>query len=311
MPMTTQIYTHPSCLAHDTGPGHPESTERLKTLLELFREEPFKDIPVIEYSAAEIEWITRAHPRSQIAQIEENIPAFGLMPLDGGDTIAGPHSWDAALHAAGAVCQAIDDVVNGPCSNAFCAVRPPGHHAMPEQVMGFCLLNNIFIGARFAQEKLGLKRIAIVDFDVHHGNGTDAMTRTAEDIFYISSHQFPWYPGTGDPALDMAEKTLSIPLDSGTGSTEFRTLYERQVFPALETFKPDIILISAGFDAHKNDPLGEINLEDEDFFWITEKLMETAARHCNGRIVSALEGGYNLIDLKNSVAAHVRALSKL
>ncbi|MCB9991085.1 MAG: histone deacetylase family protein [Rhodospirillales bacterium] len=305
--MKTNIYKNTPGLRHDTGPNHPECIARLESVLALFDAPPFDALPVIEAQPAEEDTIALAHDHAYINRLLDSLPDQGTAYLDA-DTVICPASWDAALSAAGAVCQAVDDIAAGNATRAFCAVRPPGHHAVPDKAMGFCLFNNIFIGARHAQERHNVRRISIIDFDVHHGNGTDAMTRKAEDIFYISSHQAPFYPGTGDPKYDVPGKTLNIPLPAGTGSTSFRTAYEQRVFPAIDAFKPDLMMISAGFDAHKDDPLAALELTDEDYGWVTAELCNLANIHCDGKIVSVLEGGYNLDALKTAVAAHLKAL---
>jgi acetoin utilization deacetylase AcuC-like enzyme len=215
---------------------------------------------------------------------------------------------EAALHAAGAVCQAVDDCFTGKIDRAFCAVRPPGHHALAGEAMGFCLFNNAAIGAMYAMSKYGAERIALVDIDVHHGNGTEAFAREHEGIFFISSHQWPLWPGSGRGDDNIEGRILNIPLPPGSGPREFRRAYKEQVFPALEEYGPELILISAGFDAHRDDPLAGLNLMDEDYGWITGNICDIAERHCGGRVISTLEGGYNLDALKRSVAAHLRAL---
>ena len=306
----TQIYTNRSGLRHDTGPGHPEQIARLETVLALLKEAPFSALPVIEATAADEDTIALAHDRAYIHSIADASPEEGYVRLDP-DTVISPGSWQAALDAAGALCMAVDDVAAGKITRAFCAVRPPGHHAEPHRSMGFCLFNNIFIGARHAQEAHNIERIAIIDFDVHHGNATDLMARGAEDIFFISSHQSPFWPGNGDPHDDVPGKTLNIPLPAGTGSAAFRNIYEEQVFPAIDAFKPDLIMISAGFDAHRDDPLAGLMLEDDDYFWVTEKLCALADKHCGGKVASALEGGYNLDVLKRAVGAHLKALAEI
>jgi acetoin utilization deacetylase AcuC-like enzyme len=298
-----KIYTHPLFLKHDTGPGHPECPDRLRVLMELFEEQGYETTPAPE---AEIEWIARAHDNDYIDHLQDVLPDRGLAYIDG-DTVLSAHTWDAALHAAGAVCQAVEDVKSGKTKRAFCAVRPPGHHAEPAQAMGFCLFNNIFVGALHAQS-LGLQKIAIVDFDVHHGNGSDSMVRLHDDIFYASSHQWPLFPGTGGPDDQIPGRLLNLPFAAGTGSADFRREYDQNIFPALNEFKPDLLMISAGFDAHRDDPLAQMNLLEDDFAWVTGKLCEIADRHCGGRVVSVLEGGYNLAALKSSVAAHLISL---
>lgn len=298
-----KVYTHPLFLKHDTGPGHPECPQRMQVLLNLFHE---KNIPTTPAEEANIEWIARAHPMGYLDDLQDSMPDRGKTAIDA-DTIASPDTWDAATHAAGAVCQAVQDIIDGKTKRAFCAARPPGHHAEPEKAMGFCLFNNIFVGALHAQS-LGLKKIAIVDFDVHHGNGSDAMARLHDDIFYISTHQWPLFPGTGGPDDQVPGRVLNIPLPAGTESPAFRAAYEDKVFPALNEFKPDLLMISAGFDAHRNDPLAGFNLDESDFAWVTEGLCRIADHHCNGRVISVLEGGYNLEALKSSVLAHLISL---
>jgi len=307
--MKTTIYTHQSALEHNTGTGHPESAERLKALYELFEEEPFASLPQKRAQSAEIEQIMRAHSEDYIFDVEEATPSSGTAYLDN-DTVISPESWKAAMHAAGAVCQAVDDIAGGQTTRAFCAVRPPGHHALPDQAMGFCIFNNIFIGARHAQEAHGIGKIAIVDFDVHHGNGTDAMTRAHNgNIFYISTHQYPLWPMSGLPE-DNDEKVCNWTLEPGAGSTAFRALYTEKVFPALRDFAPDLLMISAGFDAHAHDPIGGLNLQESDYEWVTKKLSEISESFCNGKIISVLEGGYDVPALKGSVASHLTALAK-
>ncbi len=302
--MMVAIYTHRSGLKHDTGPSHPECAARLQVLLDLFEDQ---NMPVICAPEAELEWIARAHPVRHIDALMDAMPDSGLVQIDA-DTIASPGTWLAVLHAAGTVCQAVTDVIGGAPKRAFCAVRPPGHHAEPARAMGFCLFNNIFIGALHAQAR-GLEKIAIVDFDVHHGNGSDAMARLHDNVFYISSHQWPLYPGSGGPQDQVPGRVLNIPLPAGSGSADFRKVYEEQVFPALENNVPDLLMLSAGFDAHRDDPLAQMNLCEEDFGWVTRELCRIADRHCGGRVVSVLEGGYNLTTLKGCVAAHIAALS--
>lgn len=301
--MTFAIYTHPSGLLHDTGPGHPECPARLQVLLNLFAEQNW---PVITAPEAELEWIARAHPMRHINALIDSAPDDGLAYIDG-DTVLSPHSITAALDAAGAVCGAVDDILAKKTTRAFCAVRPPGHHAEPARAMGFCLFNNIFVGALHAQAR-GLKKIAIVDFDVHHGNGSDAMARVHDDIFYISTHQWPLYPGTGGPDDQVPARVLNIPLPAGAGSVAFKRAYSEQVFPALDEFSPDLLMISAGFDAHRDDPLAQMTLEESDFSWVTAELCRIAERYAQGRVISVLEGGYALPALKASVAAHIGAM---
>ena len=306
--MKTNLYFNPEGLKHDTGPGHPERPARLQTVLDMTSQKPFDTLPRITARRATEEEITRAHPENYFYHIESLIPESGYVALDA-DTTVSPGSWDAALTAAGGVCQAVDDILAGKCTRAFCAVRPPGHHAEPQQAMGFCLFNNIAIGAQHARAVHGLKRIAVVDFDVHHGNGTQAAFERDPDLFYASTHQSPLYPGTGQPyEHGVANNIVNAPLAPSSGSVEFRQAMERSVLPALDSFAPELLLISAGFDAHLRDPLAGLNLVEEDYAWVTRKLCEIADRHAKSRVVSALEGGYDLRALAASVAAHVDVL---
>ncbi len=310
MKMKTTIYTHESGLLHDTGFAHPERAARLQAVLDVIGKAPFDAIPLKKSYPASEDRLLLAHPLSYIDHIRDSIPDHGHAQIDA-DTILSPQSWDAALYAAGAVCLAVDDVMNGATTSAFCALRPPGHHAEPALSMGFCLFNNIFIGARHAQDRYGVKKIAIVDFDVHHGNGTDAMTRRHDgSILFISSHQYPLWPMTGLEE-DNVESVMNFTLPPHSGSKEFRSLYEQKIFPALDHFAPDLLMISAGFDAHRDDPLAQINLTEEDFEWVTQKLCVIANTHAGGRVISVLEGGYNLEALQQSVAAHLTVLAHL
>lgn len=306
--MSCAIYTHDVFLKHDTGEDHPERTGRMETLFDLFETEPFNAFPRIEAEEIDYGLLTLVHDPHYIQTIEEVIPDTGIRALNT-DTFVCPDSWEAAMRAAGSACQAVDGVLSGKHKRAFCAARPPGHHAEKTQAMGFCLFNNVAIGARYAQKYKNIKRVAIIDFDVHHGNGTQNLALASKDIFFISSHQAPFYPYTGERADNVANRLLNLPMAAGEGSQEFRKLYEDEALPALDKFKPDLIMISAGFDAHTDDPLGEINLNEDDFAWITEELVKLAEKHCLGRIVSTLEGGYDLNALKSGAAAHLRALA--
>lgn len=306
-----QIYTHPSAFDHDTGPNHPECVERIGAVMSLFVDRPFNVLPMIEAREATTAEIMRAHPVSHIQNLQDKLPSgdkgdeYGHADYE---TVMSPQSLEAANHAAGAVCHAVDDIIRGDTERAFCAMRPPGHHAEPTKPMGFCLYNNIFIGARHAQAAHNIAKIAIIDFDVHHGNGTDVMTRNAEDIFYISSHQSPLYPNTGFERDNIDGKIMNIEFAANTSSQEFRTTYEQRIFPALHDFKPELLMISAGFDAHRDDPIGGMDLAEDDFEWVTAELAKIANLYCNARIVSVLEGGYNLTALAHSTAAHLRGL---
>ncbi len=249
------------------------------------------------------------HTKSYIRDVIDNVPESGHYSLDK-DTHMGPGSVEAALMAVGATCQAIDQVMAGNLENAFCAIRPPGHHAEPDKAMGFCLFNNVAIGALYARKKHFRHRVAIIDFDVHHGNGTQTVATRNRGLFYGSTHQSPLYPGTGH-LHDQGEGVIvNAPLAMGSGSRAFRKSYEERIFPELEKFDPDFILISAGFDGHEMDPLAELNLTEDDFFWVTREIRQIAEKHCQGRLVSCLEGGYNLNVLGESVAAHVSGLMR-
>ncbi len=249
------------------------------------------------------------HPPRFIDAVMRAIPAEGHSALDP-DTIISPGSGEAALHAAGAVCAAVDAVMAGEAANAFCAVRPPGHHAEPERAMGFCLFNNVAIGAARARQHHGCARVAVVDFDVHHGNGTQAAFAADGDFFYASTHQSPFYPGTGDADEVGVGNIVNVPLPAGSGSAPFRAAYDRTILPALATFRPEFVLISAGFDAHRRDPLAQLMLEEDDYRWVTQALLDIAESWAGGRVVSTLEGGYDLTALGTSTAVHVAALMR-
>lgn len=301
------IYKAQTGLQHDTGPGHPEQIARLQTVFDLLAESPFATIPQVDAAPATFNQITRAHPESYIMRIEDSAPDRGHTTLDT-DTVMSPATMDAAYEAAGAATQAARDVMNGQTRRAFCAIRPPGHHAEPNRAMGFCFFNSIFIAALEAQ-KHGAKRVAIVDFDVHHGNGSDAMARVHDDVLFISLHQKDLFPvGTGNDQV--AGRVLNIPLPTGSGTTAYKDAIENSVLPALHAYAPDMIFISAGFDAHRDDPLSEMDLDETDFEWITRDLCAAANALCAGRIVSVLEGGYNLSALKKSASAHILALAE-
>jgi acetoin utilization deacetylase AcuC-like enzyme len=308
--MTTLLYTHPACLEHDPGPYHPESPARLQAVLAALETPEFARLERREAPEAAIEDLTRVHPRAFVERLLAAVPESGHRGIDA-DTILSPASGRAALRAAGAVVAAVDAVVAGEADNAFCAVRPPGHHAEPGRAMGFCLFNNIAVGALRAREVHGLARVAVIDFDVHHGNGTQA--RFAEDasLFYGSTHQFPLYPGTGAASETGVGNIVNVPLRPMSGSREFRLGMTRTILPALDAFRPEMVFISAGFDAHRNDPLAQLALEDADYTWVTEQLLEVARRHAKGRVVAALEGGYDLAALAASAAAHLRVLMSI
>ena len=305
--MTTFLYTHPACLDHDPGRHHPESPARLRAVLAALDDPEFARLERREAPEASLDDLLRVHPRRHVERILGAVPKSGHVGIDA-DTILSPASGAAALRAAGAVVAAVDAVVSKEADNAFCAVRPPGHHAEPERAMGFCLFNNAAIGALRAREVHGLARVAVVDFDVHHGNGTQAAFETDGSLFYASTHQYPLYPGTGAASEIGVGNIVNVPLRPMSGSSQFRLGMTQRVLPALDTFRPDLMLVSAGFDAHKNDPLAQLLLDEDDYTWITEKLLEIAYRHANGRFIATLEGGYDLAALGASVAAHIRVL---
>ncbi len=305
--MTTLLYSHSACFDHDPGAYHPESPERLRAVLEALAAEEFALLDRREAPRAALDDIARVHPRDLIEQILAAVPESGHVGIDA-DTIISPGSGEAALRAAGAVCAAVDAVVAGEARNAFCAVRPPGHHAEPRRPMGFCLFNNVAIGALRAREVHGCARVAVVDFDVHHGNGTQAMFAADPTLFYASTHQSPLYPGTGSRDETGIGNIVNVPLAPGSGTVAFQRAFNELILPALEEFRPDFLFVSAGFDAHRRDPLANLDLVEADYDWATRRLAHIAARHGRQRLVSVLEGGYDLAALGASAAAHVRAL---
>lgn len=309
--VSTILITHPVCLEHEPPIAHPESPDRLRAVLRALESEEFAYLDRVPAPMATREQIARVHAPDHYDSVAGRIPTSGTAHIDA-DTMVSPRSFDAALYAAGAVVAGVDAVMDGGARTVFCAVRPPGHHAEPAVAMGFCLFNNVAIGALHARAVWGRQRVAVIDFDVHHGNGTQAMFERDPDLFYASTHQWPLYPGTGHPGEQgVANNIVNAPLPPGTGSDEFRAGMEAQVLPALDAFRPDFLLISAGFDAHLADPLANLRLTEEDFAWATRRLMEIAERHCEGRLVSTLEGGYNLDALGRSARAHVLALMGL
>ena len=305
--MTTLLYTHSACLQHDPGAHHPESPSRLHAVLAALSGPQFAALERREAPEAAIEDLLRLHPRHHIERILDAVPTAGHAALDA-DTVLSPASGRAALRAAGAVIAAVDAVLANEADNAFCAVRPPGHHAEPNRAMGFCLFNNAAIGALRARDVHGLERVAVVDFDVHHGNGTQAAFEDDETLFYASTHQYPLYPGTGAASETGVGNIVNVPLRPMSGSGPFRRAFTERVLPALDDFRPELVIVSAGFDAHRSDPLAQLMLDEGDYGWVTEKLIESARRHAQGRLVSTLEGGYDLTALGASVAAHLRVL---
>ena len=305
--MTTLLLTHPACLEHDTGYGHPEQPERLRAIERALAAKDFAKLKREQAPLAELAAIERLHPKAYVAKVRSEIPKDVHNWLDP-DTVVSSGSWEAALRATGAVIHGVDQVVARAADNAFCAVRPPGHHAEPSRAMGFCLFNSVAVAALHAREAHGAERVAVVDFDVHHGNGTQAAFWSDKDLFYGSTHQMPLFPGTGAKDETGVGNIWNAPLSPGDDGEDFRTAYSTQIAPALDAFAPDFLLVSAGFDAHLRDPLAQLRLEEDDFAWVTEQLLETAAKHSGGRLVSTLEGGYDLDALASSTAVHVKTL---
>ncbi len=309
--MTTLLYTHPSSAEHDTGPGHPEARARIRAIWALLEREERKGgltgVQREEAPRASRVQLERAHSARYVEAILGAEPASGYVRLDP-DTVMSRGSAEAALRAAGAPCAAVGAVVGGEARNAFCALRPPGHHAERERAMGFCLFNSIAIGALEALATHRLARVSIFDFDVHHGNGTQAIFAAEPRVQYLSTHQWPLYPGTGARAETGVGNIVNRPLPAGTGSDDWRAVVEADILPAIDGFAPELIMISAGFDAHRADPLAMLELEEADYAWVTRELMALADRHCAGRVVSVLEGGYDLDALAQSCLAHLHAL---
>ncbi len=305
--MTTLVFTHPACIDHDTGYGHPESPDRLRAVLETLRRAEFAALEWREAPRAEPAQLSRVHDIGHIRKIRDAIPETGRVELDLANTVVSPGSGEAALRAAGAVVAAVDAVATGEAPKAFCAVRPPGHHAEADRAMGFCLFNNVAVGAAHALGAHGFGRVAVVDFDVHHGNGTQAIFTGEPRVFYASTHQAFIFPNT--PAQRQCTgNILNVALARGFGGVEFRRVMGEKVLPALDHFAPNLMFISAGFDAHIADPIGGLRLDNDDFAWVTREIAKVAARHGAGRVVSTLEGGYQPAALAAAVAAHVGAL---
>ncbi|ARE83421.1 conserved hypothetical protein [Roseovarius sp. EC-HK134] len=303
--MTTALITHPDCLGHVTPEGHPEQVARLERILEALEG---KDVILVKAPLVAEDDLLRVHPKSHVEAIRAASPASGKVQLDA-DTWMSPGTLAAAHRAAGGAVRAVDLVLSGEADNVFVATRPPGHHAERETTMGFCLFGNVAVAAKYALDHHGLKRVAVVDFDVHHGNGTQDLLEDEPRAFFASSHQYPLWPGTGAAHETGPHDTiLNVPLPPRSGGAVFRREYEEKVFPRVRAFKPDLILVSAGFDAHRDDPLADLMLETEDFAWVTERLCDLADELCGGKLVSCLEGGYNLYALAESVAAHVDVL---
>jgi acetoin utilization deacetylase AcuC-like enzyme len=310
--VTTALITHPACLEHDTGPYHPETSERLRAVLAALETPEFSDLLRESAPMATVEQLSRVHPRAYVEGILSIQPEPGEPIHLDGDTVMSNGSAEAAARAAGGACMAVDAVMEGWARAAFAAVRPPGHHAEPNRPMGFCLFNNAAVAAMHARVRWGIQRVAVVDFDVHHGNGTQAMFAADPDLFYASSHQNPCYPGTGESwEHGVAGNIVNAPLHPRDGSAAFRAAWANIILPALDQFAPGLLIVSAGFDAHAADPLAQIRLETADYAWITDQLVAIAEKHCSRRLVSVLEGGYDLNALAASAAVHVRGLMRM
>lgn len=305
--MTTLLLHHPAFLDHVTPVGHPERPDRLKALHAALDNPEFAALARVEAPIAEADAPLSCHPERYVEAIRQAIPREGLARIDM-DTTVSPGSWEAAMRAIGAALHAVDAVAEGEATNAFCAMRPPGHHAETARAMGFCLFDTAAIAARHAQKKHGMERVAIIDWDVHHGNGTQEIFWSDPSVLYASTHQMPLFPGTGAASETGVGNIFNAPLAPGDGSHEFKTALRERILPAVRAFRPDLIVISAGFDAHCRDPLAEINLEAADFAWATTELMAIAQDCADGRLVAMLEGGYDLRGLAESAAAHIRQL---
>ena len=303
-----RLYTHPACLQHDPGPGHAEQPARLRAVLRALDHDRYAALDRIEAPRATREQLLRVHSAAHVEHVLAGTPPEGGVYRLDEDTAMSPGSVEAALRAAGAAVAAVDAVLGGGARRAFCAVRPPGHHATRDQAMGFCLFNNIAVAAAHAMAAYGLKRVAIADFDVHHGNGTQAIFEREPRVLFASSHQSPLYPGSGRESERGVGNIVNGTLSPGAGSHEFRELWDGMLLPRLQAFKPQLVLVSAGFDAHRDDPLADIRLGQEDYAWLTERLVALARNHAGGRLVSTLEGGYDLAALAASTTAHITAL---
>lgn len=308
--MATLLLHHPAFAAHRTAPGHPERPDRYRAVEAALSRPRFDALVREEAEQADLAATRYVHSNRYVDALETARPDDGYVYLDGGDTMMEPSTWETALRGVGATLQAVDRVLAGDAQNAFVACRPPGHHAETERAMGFCLFNNISIGARHAQRKHGLLRVAIVDFDVHHGNGTQQIFYSDPSVFYASTHQMPLFPGTGAVRETGVGNIFNSPLAPGDGGAELRAAFQDRIVPALQAFSPELIIVSAGFDAHERDPLGSLTMTDADFAWVTRELMTTAEKLCGGRLVAVLEGGYDLQGLTDSVTAHVGELLK-
>ena len=305
--MKTGIITTDTYLNHDTGQGHPERADRVTVVIENLKKKKSKNLVWKKPKNFNLKYLQLTHDKNYLNDLKDSFPTQGLNFLDG-DTILSPGSKEAATDAVGSIITAIDGVMKKSFKNAFCAVRPPGHHAEKQKAMGFCVYNNVAVGAYYLLEKYNLSKVAIIDFDVHHGNGTQDIFYNNEKVLYISTHQYPYYPGSGtNNEKGKHNNILNIPLPAGTASEEYLNAYEF-VLKKIKEFKPQFILLSAGFDAHKDDPLAQLRLESKDFYNITKRTLELSKQYCDGKVVSILEGGYDLHALQESTEMHVKAL---
>jgi len=308
--MTTLLISHPASLNHNNGPGHPERPDRLRAIDSVLEQEMFQHLVRVQPEAAPLDTIALCHPLDYVEAIRNASPKEGLVQLDA-DTSMSPGSFEAALRAVGGAMLAVDEVVTKKADNAFVCHRPPGHHAETVRPMGFCIFNQAAIAARHAQRKHGLNRVAVVDFDVHHGNGTQEIFWSDPTLMYCSTHQMPLYPGTGAVSeRGDHDNIVNAPLRAGDGGAQFKAAMESRILPRLAAFGPDLIIVSAGFDAHARDPLANLQFTEDDFGWATRKIMEIADKTAQGRMISVLEGGYDLQGLSQSTAAHVIALMR-
>lgn len=307
MAMTTLVYTHRSSLRHETPPGHPERVDRIKAVYSVLESPHFAGVVRREAPRAIEQQLLMAHSPEHVQKIMAVAPESGFEYIDA-DTVMSAHTLEAALRAVGAATAAVDAVFRGEADNAFCAMRPPGHHAEQNRAMGFCFFNQAAVAAYHARQRYDAERVAVVDFDVHHGNGTQDIFWADPNMFYGSTHQMPLYPGSGAVSETGVGNIFNAPLRAGDGGVEFREAMNSIILPALDSFAPDLVIISAGFDAHVRDPLGSLELTEEDFAWATLRLMELADSHARGRVVSVLEGGYDLQGLAGSAGVHLHAL---